>query len=106
MATTRHHGLSGFDEFLAAVTDEYKPSGGAAFAAAILGEDGSGGLRDERVGGTAGVSHDDWLDVVAPEAHRTRRSPSAPAADEFLYEYNPDEPRDERGRWTTGVALA
>jgi hypothetical protein len=64
------------DAFLSAILDDYVPAGETAkFAAAIL----EGNTLNERRGeGFAGI------------------------ADDILCQYNPDEPRDEKGRWTTG----
>jgi hypothetical protein len=71
------------DTFLAAILGQPDPSGAAAFAAAILGEDAPA---------SAAAAGDD------------RNAASAAFAAAILREYDPDQPRDERGRWTADGA--
>ena len=86
---------SGFslDAFLARLLDEGDPAGAAAFAAAVVGEEAA---REEG-GWTAGVSYENWRTAVRYGVPET-------SATEVVREYNfdPNEPRDERGGWTTG----
>ena len=79
------------EEFLAAILGKDTTVSTGEFVAAILGEDGS---RTERSGGSMRVSQEDWLNAVLYGVP----PPSAVA----IYEdnFNPDEPRDETGRWT------
>ncbi len=75
MDHTRSYAPSSLDTFLAAILGEPDPAGAATFAAAIFDEDdpaiaAGGGERD------------------------------AAFAAAILREYDPDQPRDERGRWT------
>jgi hypothetical protein len=93
------------EEFIAAITDQPDPAASAAFAAAILGEEGQGGEPGLATAvfraRAAGVPANELLDAVQFGISRIRRSG-------LLHEagFNPDEPRDERGRWTTGAGIA
>ncbi len=78
MSGPRHTSPS-LDSFLAAVIDKPDRAGAAAFAAVIVDEDDSASV---------GAACDE------------REAASAAFAAAILREYDPDQPRDERGRWT------
>jgi hypothetical protein len=100
MDNSRHDASPTLDAFRGAILGERNPASAAAFAAAILREHGPEEPGDEKAGRSTGVSHEDWLDAILYGAPET----FDPFAAEILREYNykPDEPRDENGRWTTG----
>jgi hypothetical protein len=117
------------DDFLAAVVGRPKPGEAAAIAATLLGKDdglsahafaaaildkgGSGGTPKSGVP----LSVDELLAAILDRPTRADtaafvatilgeddRTGGAVSAAELLREFNPDEPRDWRGRWTTGGA--
>ena len=94
------------DAFLSAILVDYISADDAAaaaeFAAAILDNDALVEAGDPRGVRTMDASDYEFLDAIAPGARKTSRGVNAPAADDSLFEYDPDEPRDSRGRWTTG----
>ena len=102
MQRSRLHPSPALDEFLAVILDDHDLASGAAFAAAML-EDHN--LSEGRAGGgrrTTDISHEGWLNAIlygVPE-------PTHAFAFGTLREYNfdPNQPRDERGRWTTGAS--
>jgi hypothetical protein len=111
MAKSRYRASLTTEEFVAAITNQPAPAASAAFAAAILGEDHrlSGAefaaaiLGEDRSGRSgrraARVPILELLDVIP-------FSRSGAWQTDMLREagFNPDEPRDERGRWTKGGA--
>jgi hypothetical protein len=111
MADSRYGASLTTGEFLAAITDQPDPAATAAFAAAISGEghwlSGAefatailGGDGPGRSGRPARrVPLGELLDAI-------QFGPPGDCQADALHEagFNPDEPRDERGRWTTGGA--
>ncbi len=91
----------GLDEFLAAVRGDDDRAETAAFVAAITGKDNDyHESKDGKGGGATDMSDAEWLDAV----RYGFREPSDAFAAVVLGEHNfdPNEPRDEKGRWTTG----
>ncbi len=86
--------------FAAAILAGGKPGGGVALARAILYDSDFGESENAGGGRTADVSHQDFLDAIL---HGRPSRPGRSTA-EILREYNfnPDEARDWRGRWSTG----
>ncbi len=81
MNGSRFYASPGLDSFLAAILDKPDRASAAAFAVAILDEGESAGVA---------AIYDD------------RDAANAAFAATILREYDPNEPRDWRGRWTTG----
>jgi hypothetical protein len=78
----------GLDEFLAIVRGDSDPAETAAFVAAITDKShyDHEKSREGNGGGNTGISHADWLNAVRYGFRE--------------HNFNPDEPRDEKGRWT------
>jgi hypothetical protein len=93
MANSRYDTSLTVEQFVAAITEQPDREGAAAFAAAILGEEQLGRGSGRRPGE---ISHRGRLGAAL------YGGPVAAACGD-LHEgnFNPDEPRDERGRWTT-----
>jgi hypothetical protein len=82
------------EDFLAAILGRRDPPSAAALAAVVLDE---GYSRDKPAGPAADISYEEFLDAIL---HGFRGNSAAGILRE--YNFNPDEPRDWRGRWTTG----
>ncbi|MGA2032628.1 MAG: hypothetical protein ABSG68_10250 [Thermoguttaceae bacterium] len=89
-------------EFLAAILEEQNdPAETATFVAAILGEEHPGQAAGERERCRADHSHEGWFGAIL-NGFSEVADPFAPVT--LRDGYNPDEPRDWRGRWTAGGA--
>ncbi|MGO8690452.1 MAG: hypothetical protein ACLQLG_12590 [Thermoguttaceae bacterium] len=95
MNDSRFHASPSLDSFLAAILDKPDRASAAAFAVGVLDE---GGSTQEGGTGATGRSHEDWLDAILYGVHER----SDAFGSDILREYDPNEPRDEKGRWTTG----
>jgi cell pole-organizing protein PopZ len=104
MDNARSYASPSLDEFLAAILDRPNPASTAEFVAEILGENDrasaaafAAAILDKP--NPAGVA--EFVAEILGEKAPSSAADSA-AASLREYNFNPDEPRDERGRWTTG----
>jgi hypothetical protein len=102
MDNSRFDALPGLDAFVAEIPCEHNPESLEAFLAAVLGEHDPASV-DAFVTAIRG-EHDPTSVEAFVTAIRGEHNPASAAAfaAKILYEYSPDQPRDERGRWTTG----
>jgi hypothetical protein len=93
------------EEFVAAITEQPNHLAAADFAAAILGEDrreGEPGLAAAILRArAAGVPAHELLDAIQFGVAGACQTGTLHEAG-----FNPDEPRDERGRWTAGATAS